>query len=167
VSINNLTSKDFYEVTVQAFTVGLGPQAKRVLQLLAVTPSPPQRVTVVGLTSSSLLVQWNPPSQSSGLLQFYKVYYRLSSSSDEFSISKDIFIDENLFNITGLLPYTSYDIYVTVTNNAETDPESQSSETVQGRTHTAPPIVPTPDNTIGKFTAPHISNSRGPILYVN
>ena len=39
VSINNLTHLQFYVVTVQAFTVGLGPSARRVIQVLAISKS--------------------------------------------------------------------------------------------------------------------------------
>jgi hypothetical protein len=169
VSINNLAHSKSYVVTVQAFTVGLGPPAEAVVQSVAITPSSPVDVTVSVLSPYSLQVQWEPPNQPNGDLQFYKVYYKRTSSSGEYSVSRNIPIEDNSFDVTELDPYTSYDIYVTVTNNAESNPESQPSQAVQERTHTAPPILPQlpdpPDNE-GRFIAPDISDSNGPISYI-
>ena len=148
-------------------------------------PSPPETVLVSAVTFSALEVTWNHPRSPNGELKFYKVsqqysmclhhtrdchfhcvqiYYKVSSPEKSFSISESIFVDQNSYNITNLQPYTNYIIYVTVTNNAEDNPESEPSNIVQTRTLAAPPEKPLhPRLYSGQLIAPDISNSSGPI----
>ena len=51
-----------------------------------------------------------------------------------YSKSPEIRSHENLYTLAGLKPYTVYKIYVTVTNNAESNPESSPSNIITVRT---------------------------------
>jgi hypothetical protein len=96
------------------------------------------------------------------------VYYKLSSSVENFSVSENIDVDHNSYDITKLTPYTTYSVYVTVINNAEDKPESEPSNVVEARTLAAPPDKPPPPRLCnGHLIAPDISNSKGPIKFVD
>ena len=91
-----------------------------------------------------------------------------------YSKSPDIESHENLYALKDLKPYTEYKIYVTVTNNAKSNPESSPSNTITVRTLAASPH--TPDKPLASdvassastvvFVPPTVNDDNGPIEYV-
>jgi hypothetical protein len=119
------------------------------------------------LTFSSIKITWNRPSHPNGDLKYYNVNFKVNSLDEKNEVVTNISVDQDSYTITNLKPYTNYTVYVTVTNNAK-DPDSNRSNIVQTRTFAAPPVrplSPTLDNR--QFTAPNISDSSGPIKYVD
>ena len=101
-----------------------------------------------------------------------QVYNSIGDSS--YSKSPGIKNRENLYTLKGLKPYTDYRVYVTVTNNAKTNPESSPSNMITVRTLEASPQ--TPDKPLVSdvasststvvFAPPTVNDENGPIEYV-
>ena len=63
-----------------------------------------------------------------------QVYNSIGDHDAPYSKSPDLESRENLYTLAGLKPYTVYKIYVTVTNNAKSNPESFRSNMITVRT---------------------------------
>ena len=101
-----------------------------------------------------------------------QVYNSIGNAS--YSKSPDIESRENLYTLKGLKPYTEYRVYVTVTNNAKSNPESSPSNMIIVRTLAASPQIPDkplPSNVASStssvvFVPPTVNDENGPIEYV-
>ena len=101
-----------------------------------------------------------------------QVYNSIGNAS--YSKSSDIESHENLYVLKGLKPYTEYKVYLTVTNNARSNPESSPSNMITVRTLAASPQ--TPDKPLASdfasstsavvFVPPTVNDENGPIEYV-
>ncbi|XP_040216831.1 receptor-type tyrosine-protein phosphatase F isoform X5 [Rana temporaria] len=89
----------------------------------------PQNLAVVGLTTSTTEVSWDPPvlAERNGKITNYTVVYRdINSPQDVFNITRDTHI-----TLVNLKPDTTYDIKVRARNNKGLGPLSPS---IQSRT---------------------------------
>ena len=101
-----------------------------------------------------------------------QVYNSIGNAS--YSKSPDIESHEDLYVLKGLKPYTEYKVYLTVTNNARSNPESSPSNMITVRTLAASPQ--TPDKPLASdfasstsavvFVPPTVNDENGPIEYV-
>ena len=101
-----------------------------------------------------------------------QVYNSIGEAS--YSKSLDIATHENPYILKGLKPYTDYKLYVTLTNNAKTNPESSPSNMIIVRTLEASPQTPDkplPSDVASStstvvFVPPTVNDENGPIEYV-
>ena len=100
-----------------------------------------------------------------------QVYNSIGDAS--YSKSLDIESHDNLYTLKGLKPYTEYKVYVTVTNNAKSNPESSPSNMIIVRTLEASPHSPNkslPSDVSSTstvvFVPPTVNDENGPIEYV-
>ena len=100
-----------------------------------------------------------------------QVYNSIGDAS--YSKRLDIASHDNLYTWKDLKPYTEYKVYVTVTNNAKSNPESSPSNMIVVRTLAALPE--TPDKPLPSdvaststvvFVPPTVNDENGPIEYV-
>ncbi|XP_062523104.1 uncharacterized protein LOC134197769 [Corticium candelabrum] len=171
--ISNLLESTYYDVTVQAYTIGVGPAASIRVAAHAMTPTPPQHVRNSSVMSSLVTIQWDSPVNSNGILLFYTVYY--STDALQYDSSPDIFISRTTYTLMNLSPYTTYFIYMSVTNNANFNSESLPSNVIQVQTLWSPPLKPDkpltgdtrPSATTITVVPPSVDDSNGPIKYVD
>nr|XP_033771428.1 receptor-type tyrosine-protein phosphatase F [Geotrypetes seraphini] len=109
---------------------GLGEEFEVMITTSEDVPSGfPQNLQVVGLTTSTTEVSWDPPmlSERNGNITNYTVVYRdINSQQDLINITKDPHI-----TLTNLKPDTTYDIKVRASTSAGSGPLSPS---IQSRT---------------------------------
>ncbi|XP_064175007.1 phosphatidylinositol phosphatase PTPRQ-like [Anguilla rostrata] len=99
----------------------------------AVPADPPQNVSYVSLTPTSIQVLWSPPTQPNGVIQFYTIYY--SDNSSMFSQRVNV-VDEppggagSQFSsvLEGLSKGTEYSLWL-------------SSSTAQGEGHARSDVI--------------------------
>ena len=100
-----------------------------------------------------------------------QVYNSIGDAS--YSKSLNIASHDNLYTLKGLKPYTEYRVYVRITNNAKSNPESSPSNMIIVRTLAASPQ--TPDKSLPSdvsststvvFVPPTVNDENGPIEYV-
>ncbi|CAM1318251.1 Uncharacterised protein g6905 [Pycnogonum litorale] len=76
---NSIILKDLYPgalYNVQVYAVSHGIRSEPITQYQAVFPEPPKSLTIVSITNSSMIVTWNPPSNSK--YSHYVVRHRLA-----------------------------------------------------------------------------------------
>ncbi|XP_062509499.1 receptor-type tyrosine-protein phosphatase F-like isoform X2 [Corticium candelabrum] len=136
------------------------------------SPTPPQNLRNSSVTSSSIALQWERPISFNGAFQYYTVYNSIGDAS--YSKSLNIASHDNLYTLKGLKPYTEYRVYVRITNNAKSNPESSPSNMIIVRTLAASPQ--TPDKSLPSdvsststvvFVPPTVNDENGPIEYVD
>ncbi|XP_074653669.1 cell adhesion molecule Dscam1-like [Tubulanus polymorphus] len=115
--INNLEKFTKYEVHVQAFnTKGAGPRSREVgvLTLEDVPSQPPQRVHATALSSTSIMVMWSPPPLYTlhGVLQGYKVLYKIVREDEDESDAQFVVSKELKVILQGLEKFTNYSLQV-------------------------------------------------------
>ncbi|XP_064651143.1 cell adhesion molecule DSCAM-like isoform X4 [Lineus longissimus] len=115
--INNLEKFTKYEVHVQAFNrKGAGPRSETVgvLTLEDVPSQPPQGVYATALSSQSIMVLWSPPPLYTlhGVLQGYKILYKIVREDEDESDAQFVTSKELKVVIQGLEKYTNYSVQV-------------------------------------------------------
>lgn len=109
---------------------GFGEEYEKEISTQEDVPSGfPQNLQVVGLTTSTTEVSWEPPvlAERNGKIANYTVVYRdINSPQDLFNITRDTHI-----TLVNLKPDTTYDIKVRARNNKGNGPLSPS---IQSRT---------------------------------
>ncbi|XP_049617431.1 neuronal cell adhesion molecule a isoform X6 [Syngnathus scovelli] len=134
-----------YEIKVQALNdYGNGPEAEVVVGYSGedLPLSAPDGVLVTVDNSTMAKVHWEPVSPNSvrGKLKGYKVYYRrqrgLEDDEDQESQDQVLTFSENQTegHLTGLQPYSLYNIFIRVLNSKGEGPQSQDTqfETLEG-----------------------------------
>ena len=79
-------------------------------------PSAPQNLTIEKVTSSSFDLSWTRPSHPNGVILSYQVTFTgidtQNEVDDSFSINSSINSTIELLELTGLVPFSSYAVYV-------------------------------------------------------
>ncbi|GIX95755.1 down syndrome cell adhesion molecule-like protein Dscam2 [Caerostris extrusa] len=114
--------------------------------LMFVAPSgSPRDVQVHSTGAQSMKVSWKPPPDdvTNGIIKGYYIGYRISSTSEPYTfkqVEKSAEGQQQSTYITGLQPFTKYDIVVKAFNSAGAGPKSAK---ITGKTlETAPPTSP-------------------------
>uniref|UniRef100_A0A667J258 Sidekick cell adhesion molecule 1 n=1 Tax=Lynx canadensis TaxID=61383 RepID=A0A667J258_LYNCA len=115
-----------------------------VTTLQDVPGEPPSSVSVTPHTTSSVLIQWQPPRDESlnGLLQGYRIYYReLESEASSATASKTLKTPSALrAELTDLKKYRRYEVILTAYNIIGESPASAPVEVFVGEA--APAMAP-------------------------
>ncbi|XP_035206928.1 Down syndrome cell adhesion molecule-like isoform X2 [Stegodyphus dumicola] len=105
----------------------------------------PREVQVHSTGAQSMKVSWKPPPEESqhGRIKGYYIGFRMSSSSESYTYKQVEHIpdkEQQSTYITGLQPFTKYDIVIKAYNSAGSGPKSSK---IVGKTlETAPPTSP-------------------------
>ena len=111
----NSTYVHMYEVTASVLYTYVYPTALVSLllhpsNLTALTaPSPPVRITVFGVNSTSLYVTWAVPELPRGIIEFYQVEY---SSICSATTRMNTTANSTHTYLSGLSPFTEYTVHV-------------------------------------------------------
>uniref|UniRef100_A0A3B3S3H2 Receptor-type tyrosine-protein phosphatase F n=1 Tax=Paramormyrops kingsleyae TaxID=1676925 RepID=A0A3B3S3H2_9TELE len=114
-SIGGLSPYSEYEFSVMAVNnIGRGPPSDAVEARTGeqAPSSPPLHVQARMLSSSTMLVQWEPPEEPNGQIRGYRVYYTLSHSAPLSTWQKHNTDDSRLTTISGLQTDMTYSIRV-------------------------------------------------------
>ena len=136
-----------------------------IVLLVVLESSPPLNFTLQQIedTSTELLANWTTPTTLNGIISTYTVYCRNSStqmcsemvpSGDDFVLFDTTNSADTELTLTGLIPFTMYDCYVTATTGGG---ESQPSNNDTARTDEAASDGPPRNFTITDITATTIS----------
>jgi protein tyrosine phosphatase len=140
--------------------------------VLISAPSKPRKVSAKALSASSVLVIWDGPKTPNGKILGYTLWYIDIGNHEKKSIQLTS-AKTRSYTVSSLSPYTTYNITVTVTNNANV--QSNHSDVFRVRTLSTTPQTPKPpaksslrikSNTV-QFIAPSISTDNGPVRYVD
>lgn len=69
-------------------------------------PSQPENFTARTLAADTVQVKWNPPAEPNGVISHYLVAWRMGEQYESSNTS------DTVYNLTGLLPCTTYNITV-------------------------------------------------------
>ncbi|XP_035268880.1 protein tyrosine phosphatase receptor type Fa isoform X7 [Anguilla anguilla] len=114
-SIGGLSPYSEYEFRVMAVNnIGRGPPSEAVDARTAeqAPSSPPLHVQARMLSSSTMLVQWEPPEEPNGQIRGYRVYYTTSHQAALSTWQKHNTDDSRLTTISGLVTDVTYSIRV-------------------------------------------------------
>ena len=70
--------------------------------------SPPLRLQVDEITSSSALISWEPPAVPNGIIGEYRVQYVYFNSKNKREGRHDVFINTTSVVLTNLISYSRY-----------------------------------------------------------
>ncbi|XP_053319639.1 phosphatidylinositol phosphatase PTPRQ [Spea bombifrons] len=113
--VEKLTPYTEYMISVSAFTtVGEGPPTDIVLRTSEQVPSSVQNIRYQNISSTSVMVYWDPPLEPNGMITHYTVYAMELHTSKAFRLSTS----NNSILITGLKMYTDYKMRVTASTTA-------------------------------------------------
>ena len=100
--------------------------------ILPSAPSAPQEVVTSVISSTSVMLSWQPPAMSNGNIITYNVWYNqtLNCSGSLVSFSDSVTDSVRMYNFTGLEEDTPYEFYV----SAVTSAGEGEAATVMGRT---------------------------------
>ncbi|XP_070564513.1 cell adhesion molecule DSCAM-like [Ptychodera flava] len=109
------------------------------------SPDPPTDVTIAAKSDSELLVLWVAPKVVHGILQSYKVYYKLQGERD-YGEPNETIGTETFLTIDGLEAFTTYDVQVTAINTNQHESDLlESSYSIMERARTLEGV---PENVI-------------------
>uniref|UniRef100_A0A8C7VH67 Protein tyrosine phosphatase receptor type Q n=1 Tax=Oncorhynchus mykiss TaxID=8022 RepID=A0A8C7VH67_ONCMY len=91
----------------------------------AVPFDPPQNVSLVNLTFSSVTVLWQPPTQPNGILLHYTLYY-----SDNTTVTEQVSYTDLSYCLSGLRGGQNYSLWLTSSTISVSDTNSSSLSTV-------------------------------------
>uniref|UniRef100_A0A3B3DH60 Receptor-type tyrosine-protein phosphatase F n=1 Tax=Oryzias melastigma TaxID=30732 RepID=A0A3B3DH60_ORYME len=114
-SIGGLSPYSEYEFRVMAVNnIGRGPPSDPVETRTGeqAPSSPPLHVQARMLSSSTMLVQWEPPEEPNGQIRGYRVYYSPDMSPPLSAWDKHNTDDSSLTTISGLTPDITYSLRV-------------------------------------------------------
>ncbi|XP_078791223.1 receptor-type tyrosine-protein phosphatase F isoform X2 [Oryzias latipes] len=114
-SIGGLSPYSEYEFRVMAVNnIGRGPPSDPVETRTGeqAPSSPPLHVQARMLSSSTMLVQWEPPEEPNGQIRGYRVYYSPDMSPPLSAWTKHNTDDSSLTTISGLTPDITYSLRV-------------------------------------------------------
>ncbi|XP_072341266.1 phosphatidylinositol phosphatase PTPRQ [Scyliorhinus torazame] len=103
-----------YIVRVSAFTiVGEGPPTNVSFKTRQYVPSSVQNVTYKNITSTSILMLWDPPAFPNGVITHYTIYGVEEGTNEAF---QEV-VTSNSITLTGLKRYTYYKMRVTASTS--------------------------------------------------
>ncbi|XP_077121613.1 phosphatidylinositol phosphatase PTPRQ [Ranitomeya variabilis] len=104
-----------YTIIVSAFTtVGEGPPTDIVIRTSEQVPSSVNNVYYQNISSTSVMVFWDPPLEPNGMITHYTVYAMDLYTKDAFHV----ITSNTSMLITGLKKYMDYKVRVTASNSA-------------------------------------------------
>uniref|UniRef100_A0A8C4U3R0 Phosphatidylinositol phosphatase PTPRQ n=1 Tax=Falco tinnunculus TaxID=100819 RepID=A0A8C4U3R0_FALTI len=107
--IKGLTPFTDYTISVSAFTVvGEGPPSVLTVKTLEQVPSSVQNISYKNISSSSVLLYWDPPANPNGKIIHYTVYAMELDTKRAFHITTS----NSSLLMTGLKKYTNYKMRV-------------------------------------------------------
>ncbi|XP_075788523.1 phosphatidylinositol phosphatase PTPRQ isoform X2 [Pelodiscus sinensis] len=108
-TIKGLVPFSKYIIKVSAFTIiGEGPPAVLTISTLEQVPSSVQNIYYKNISSSSILLYWDPPANPNGKITHYTIYAMELDTKRAFHMTTA----NNSFLITGLKKYTNYKMRV-------------------------------------------------------
>ncbi|XP_074868405.1 phosphatidylinositol phosphatase PTPRQ isoform X2 [Carettochelys insculpta] len=108
-TIKGLVPFTEYKISVSAFTiVGEGPPAVLTISTREQVPSSVQNIYYKNISSSSVLLYWDPPTNPNGKITHYTIYAMELDTMRAFHMTTA----NNSFLITGLKKYTNYKMRV-------------------------------------------------------
>ncbi|XP_048405543.2 phosphatidylinositol phosphatase PTPRQ isoform X2 [Stegostoma tigrinum] len=103
-----------YVIRVSAFTiVGEGPPTNISLKTQEYVPSSVQNVTYQNITSTSILILWDPPAISNGIITHYTIYAVEKGTNEAF---QKVVMSNNI-TLTALKKFTDYKMRVTASTS--------------------------------------------------
>ena len=104
--------------------------------LSTATPSEPLTLLVDRIRATSIRLCWEPPLVANTSVTFYSITIRnLNATGDDNIVIRNTTASATFFNVTGLLPGTSYELTVmAVSQGGDIFAVSQPSETVSATT---------------------------------
>ncbi|XP_039276469.1 Down syndrome cell adhesion molecule-like protein Dscam2 [Nilaparvata lugens] len=176
LQLTGLRSYARYELTVRAINqVGPGPASAPLVAttLEGVPEEAPQDVRCAALSSQSLRIRWEPPSPEhhNGLLQGYKVVYKLVNPNQDGPYDSEVKKTTNLeTNLHNLSKFTNYSIRVLAfTTGGEGILSSpifcNTEEDVPGTPEQVKALIMTSESVLVTWTRP--SQPNGVILRYN
>ncbi|XP_075130612.1 phosphatidylinositol phosphatase PTPRQ [Leptodactylus fuscus] len=113
-----------YTISVSAFTtVGEGPPTDIVIRTSEQVPSSVNNISYQNISSTSVMVFWDPPMEPNGMITHYTVYAMDLYTKDAFHV----ITSNTSMLITGLKKYTDYKVRVTASNSAGESPVSDEN----------------------------------------
>ncbi|XP_072002591.1 phosphatidylinositol phosphatase PTPRQ isoform X1 [Engystomops pustulosus] len=104
-----------YTISVSAFTtVGEGPPTYIVQRTSEQVPSSVNNISYQNISSTSVMVFWDPPLEPNGMITHYTVYAMDLYTNDAFHV----ITSNTSMLLTGLKKYTDYKVRVTASNSA-------------------------------------------------
>ncbi|XP_069830088.1 phosphatidylinositol phosphatase PTPRQ isoform X2 [Dendropsophus ebraccatus] len=104
-----------YTISVSAFTtVGEGPPTDIVIRTSEQVPSSVNNVSYQNISSTSVMVFWDPPLEPNGMITHYTVYAMDLYTKDAFHV----LTSNTSILLTGLKKYMDYKVRVTASNSA-------------------------------------------------
>ncbi|EMP36509.1 Phosphotidylinositol phosphatase PTPRQ, partial [Chelonia mydas] len=108
-TIKGLTPFIEYTISVSAFTIiGEGPPSVLTIRTREQVPSSVQNIYYKNISSSSVLLYWDPPANPNGKITHYTIYAMELDTKRAFHMTTA----NNSFLITGLKKYTNYKMRV-------------------------------------------------------
>ncbi|XP_071408259.1 phosphatidylinositol phosphatase PTPRQ isoform X1 [Pithys albifrons albifrons] len=142
-----------YTISVSAFTaVGEGPPSVLTVRTSEQVPSSVQNISYKNISSSSVLLHWDPPANPNGKIIHYTVYAMELDTKREFHTTTS---NNSLF-MTGLKKYTNYKMTVAASTAIGESPLSEENE-VFVRTPEDEPDSPPQNTEIINVTATEIN----------
>ncbi|XP_054712904.1 cell adhesion molecule Dscam2-like [Uloborus diversus] len=147
-TLRGLTPVTSYYIRVIAENALGRSEPSEVVQLTTEEEAPtgsPTEVHVHSTGAQSMKVTWKPPPEElrNGVIKGYYIGYRISAIEDTYTfkqVEKSTTNEQQSTYITGLQPFTQYDIVIKAFNSAGAGPESSK---ISGKTlETAPPTSP-------------------------
>ncbi|XP_060696040.1 phosphatidylinositol phosphatase PTPRQ [Hemiscyllium ocellatum] len=113
--VKELVPHTDYIIRVSAFTiVGEGPPTYINLKTREYVPSSVQNITYENITSTSILILWDPPAIPNGIITHYTIYAVEEGTIEAF---QEVVMSNNI-TLTGLKKFTDYKMRVTASTSA-------------------------------------------------
>nr|DBA31022.1 TPA: hypothetical protein GDO54_006937 [Pyxicephalus adspersus] len=114
-TVEKLTPFTDYTISVSAFTtVGEGPPTDIVIRTSEQVPSSITNISYYNISSTSVMVYWDPPLEPNGMITHYTVYAMDIYTREAFHV----ITSNTSILIQGLRKYTDYKMRVTASNTA-------------------------------------------------
>ncbi|XP_063303215.1 phosphatidylinositol phosphatase PTPRQ [Pelobates fuscus] len=114
-TVGKLTPYTEYTISVSAFTIiGEGPPTDILVRTSEQVPSSVQNIRYQNISSTSIMVFWDPPSEPNGMITHYTVYAMEVHTSEAFHV----ITSNNSILMTGLKKYTDYKMRIAASTGA-------------------------------------------------
>ncbi|XP_035894669.1 tyrosine-protein phosphatase 99A isoform X1 [Anopheles stephensi] len=143
--IHNLETYTQYLVSIQVFNPeGLGPPTTVLVMTDEGEPSPPQNLTVLEVTSTTIKLTWREPEKANGAIHGYRVYYIHQNQTDlHMPILKLNEMQNSVYHYTlsNLKPFSEYRILVTAFTKKHDGKPSEVTQRTDVSGPSAPKVV--------------------------
>uniref|UniRef100_A0A8D0GQE2 Phosphatidylinositol phosphatase PTPRQ n=1 Tax=Sphenodon punctatus TaxID=8508 RepID=A0A8D0GQE2_SPHPU len=157
-AVKGLVAFTDYTISVSAFTIiGEGPPAFLTVRTREQVPSSVENIHYKNISSSSVLLYWDPPTNPNGKITHYTVYAMELDTKNAFHMTTT----NHSFLITGLKKYTNYKMRVAASTAVGESALSDEND-IFVRTSEDEPGSPPQNVEILEVTATEISLSWSP-----